>query len=300
MNQTDMSQTDSHIDKARVRRSFSSATKSYDEHAVLQREIGERLVNHLEFIKIDPKRILDIGCGTGYVTRLLCQRYKKADVTALDLSEGMVQATCTSHARRMPWHGRRHHVAGDGCALPFADGSFDLVTSNLAMQWVPEPMQMMREMRRVLAPGGLMIFSTFGRRTLSELRQALAQTANERAGLVLPFPDVMSLGDSLTQLAVELPVTDTDIFTLTYPDTMALVRELKHIGASSAAIQSRPGGLYGRSLLKQLDEVYSSRYKDEEGRVHATFEALYAQAWYKEAGFEHAERVIPIHMDGVE
>lgn len=290
----------SHISKARVKHSFSSATESYDEHAVLQREIGDRLVNHLEFTKIDPKRILDIGCGTGYVTRLLCQRYKKADVTALDLSEGMVKATCCAHGRRLPWHGRRYHVVSDGCSLPFTDGSFDLVTSNLAMQWVPEPMQMMREMRRVLAPNGLMIFSTFGRRTLSELRQALALISHERAGLVLPFPDVTSLGDSLMQLPIELPVTDTDIFTLTYPDTMALVRELKHIGASSAAIQSRPNGLYGRSLLKQLDEIYTGRYQDEEGRVHATFEALYAQAWYKEPGYEHSDRVIPIQMDGVE
>jgi len=291
---------DTHISKARVKRSFSSATESYDEHAVLQREIGDRLINHLEFTKIDPKRILDIGCGTGYVTRLLCQRYKKADVTGLDLSEGMVKATHRAHPRRMPWHGRRHHVVSDGCSLPFPDGSFDLVTSNLAMQWVPEPMQMMREMRRVLAPGGLLIFSTFGRRTLSELRQALADISHERAGLVLPFPDVTSLGDSLMELAVELPVTDTDIFTLTYPNTMALVRELKHIGASSSAIQSRPNGLYGRSLLKQLDEAYTERYRDEEGRVHATFEALYAQAWYKEPGYEHSDRVIPIEMGDIE
>jgi len=300
MSQSDLNpqniEKESHISKAKVKHSFSSATDSYDEHAVLQREIGDRLVNHLAFTKIDPKRILDIGCGTGYVTRLLCQRYKKADITALDLSEGMVQATCAAHSRRLPWHGRRHHVTGDGCALPFADGAFDLVTSNLAMQWVPEPIQMMREMRRVLAPGGLMLFSTFGRRTLSELRESLAAISHDRAGLVLPFPDVTSLGDSLMQLPVELPVTDSEIFTLTYPDTMALVRELKHIGASSSAIRSRPNGLYGRSLLRQLDEVYSSKHRDEGGRVHATFEALYAQAWYKEPGYEHADRVIPINQ----
>jgi len=287
----------SHISSMRVKRAFSSATQTYDAHAVLQREIGDRLLQHLAFTKIDPKRILDIGCGTGYFTRLLCHRFKKANVTALDLSESMVRATCSSHGRRLPWHGRRHHVAADGCCLPFADGTFDLVTSNLAMQWAPEPMAMMREMRRVLAPGGLMLFSTFGRRTLAELRQSLARISNERAGLVLPFPDVTSLGDALMQLPVELPVTDTDLFTLTYPDTMALVRELKNIGASSAAIRSRPGGLYGRALLRQLDESYSASHRDEQGRIRATFEALYAQAWYREAGFEHSDRVIPIRMD---
>jgi len=194
----------------------------------------------------------------------------------------------------MPWHGRRHHVVGDGCRLPFADASFDLVTSNLAMQWIPEPELMMKEMRRVLAPGGLMLFSTFGRRTLVELRQSLADISHERAGLVLPFPDVMSLGDSLMKLAVELPVTDSDLFTLTYPDTMALVRELKNIGASSAAIRNRPGGLYGRGLLRHLAERYSTSHSDQDGRIRATFEALYAQAWYKDGGYEHGDSVIPI------
>ncbi len=287
----------SHINTAQVKHSFSSATSTYDEHAVLQREIADRLLQHVAFTKINPKRILDIGCGTGYFTRLLCQQFKKSEVTGLDLSENMVKTTQAAHRLRLPWHGRRQHVVSDGCQLPFANASFDLVTSNLAMQWVPDPTLMMREMRRVLAPGGLILFSTFGRRTLLELRQSLAEIANERAGLVLPFPDITSLGNSLMELAVELPVADSDIFTLTYPNTMALVRELKNIGASSAAIQNRPSGLYGRRLLKQLEDVYSAKHQDDHGRIHATFEALYAQAWYKDAGYEHADRIIPIQMN---
>lgn len=291
----------SHIDTRQVKRAFSSAAASYDAHAVLQREIADRLLQHIACTKVEPKRILDIGCGTGYFTRLLSRHFRKADVTALDLSESMVRATAAAHERRMPWHGRRHHVTADGCSLPFADGAFDLVTSNLALQWIPEPQRMMQEMRRVLASGGLMLFSTFGRRTLSELRHTLASIDSDRAGLVLPFPDITSLGDSLAQLAVELPVTDSDLFTLTYPDTMSLVRELKGIGASSAAIRARPGGLYGRGLLAKLAERYAANHSDAEGRVHATFEALYAQAWYKEAGFEHGEHVIPIRAQaGVE
>ncbi len=287
-----------HISSSQVKRAFSGATNSYDEHAVLQREVADRLLQHIEFTKISPRRILDIGCGTGYFTRLISQRFKKAQVTALDLSENMVRSTRQGHRQRMPWHGKRHHVVSDGCLLPFSDGSFDLVCSSLAMQWTNDPQSMMREMRRVLAPGGLILFSTFGRRTLSELRQSLAEISNDRAGLVLPFPDVTSLGDSLMELAVSLPVTDADLFTLTYPNTMALVKELKHIGASSAAIRNRPSGLYGRALLRNLEEVYGAKHRSEDGRIHATFEALYAQAWYKEEGFEHRDGVIPIQLDG--
>jgi malonyl-CoA O-methyltransferase len=149
-----------------------------------------------------------------------------------------------------------------------------------------------------LAPGGLMLFSTFGRRTLSELRQALAEIDPGNAGHVLPFPDVMSLGDAIMKLAVETPVTDADLFTLTYPDTISLVRELKGLGASASAIRGRKSGLYGRSLIKKLEARYSERYRDENGRIRATFEALYAQAWYKEGGFEHRDGIIPIKAEG--
>ncbi|TLS76915.1 malonyl-ACP O-methyltransferase BioC [Mariprofundus erugo] len=287
-----------HIHIRQVGRSFSAASSSYDAHAVLQREIGDRLLAHLDFIKIEPKRILDIGCGTGYFTRLLRGRYKKAAIVALDLSGAMLQQTRANHARRMPWHGRHHHVGGDAATLPFRSGCFDLVCSNLAMQWVGDPQLMLAEMRRVLAPGGLMLFSTFGRRTLSELRQTLASIESERAGHVLPFPDVMSLGDALMKLPVELPVTDSDLFTLTYPDVMALVRELKGLGASAGAIRGRRGGLYGRALIRELEQRYPDRFKMEDGRLRATFEALYGQAWYKDAGFEHGEHVIPIRLAG--
>ncbi len=287
-----------HIRSSHVKRAFSSATGSYDTHAVLQREIADRLLAHLDFTKLEPKRILDIGCGTGYFTRLLRARFKRAEVVALDLSETMVRATRSAHARRLPWHGRNRHVAADAACLPLKEAQFDLVCSNLAMQWLPDPQAMMQEMRRVLAPGGLMLFSTFGRRTLGELRQSLAAIEPERAGHVLPFPDVTSLGDALMKLPVELPVTDSDLFTLTYPDTISLIRELKGLGASAAAIRSRKSGLYGRSLIRRLEAVYGDTYRDEDGKIRATFEALYAQAWYKQAGYQHDANMIPIRAEG--
>ncbi len=285
-----------HIHSTAVRRAFSNAAVTYDAHAVLQREIGERLLAHLNFTKLTPASILDIGCGTGYFTRLLRGKYRRARITALDLSESMLQHTRNSHSRRLPWHGRHQHCAGDAMELPFRAGSFDLVTSNLAMQWVAEPEQMLAEMRRVLAPGGLILFSTFGRRTLAELRQSLASIRPERAGHVLPFPDVTSLGDALMRLPVEMPVTDSDLFTLTYPDTLSLVRELKGLGASAAAIRGRSSGLYGPSLIKHLNRTYAKQHSDGEGRIRATFEALYAQAWYRDAGFEHRSDHIPIQI----
>jgi len=289
---------DAHIKISHVKRAFSSATESYDEHAVLQREIADRLLAHLSFTKIEPKRILDIGCGTGYFTRLLRSRYTRAEVVAVDLSEAMVATTRAGHARRLPWHGRNRHVCGDAAALPFKPEQFDLVCSNLTMQWLPDPQAMLQEMRRVLAPGGLILFSTFGRRTLGELRQSLAGIESGGAGHVLPFPDVTSLGDALMKLPIELPVTDTDLFTLTYPDTISLIRELKGLGASASAIRGRKKGLYGRALIARLEREYADKHRGEDGRIYATFEALYAQAWYKAAGYEHGDNMIPIRLEG--
>jgi len=290
----------SHIHRPHVKRSFSGACETYDEHAVLQREIADRLLAHLNFTQIEPKRILDIGCGTGYFTRLLIDKFKKAEVTACDLSETMVRHTRKQHKLRLPWHGKRQHCTGDACALPFAEASFDLITSNLAMQWVADPKEMMMEMRRVLAPGGLILFATFGRRTLSELRQSLAELSEgqqqSKAGHVLPFPDVMSLGDVLSKIPLEAPVIDSDLLTLTYPNVMALVRELKGLGASSSAISGRAKGLYGRRLLKALDATYGEKHRTEDGQIRASFEALYAQAWYKDAAFIPKGGVIPIEL----
>jgi len=284
------------INVNKVRRAFSGATSQYDTHAELQREIGRRLLAHPEFTKLEPQSILDIGCGTGFFTRLLSDKYKKSRVFATDLSESMVLHTQQAQPRRWPWQNKQQGAVSDAVALPFKDDSFDLVASNLALQWVPDAEAMMREMRRVLKPNGLVLFSTFGRRTLNELKQTLAQVNPEHASSVLPFPDVMSLGNSLGKMAVEAPVTDADIFTLTYPDTMALVRELKGIGASSSAIQGRSGGLYGRALLRDIEAHYQEHFSENDGRVHATFEALYAQAWYKEAGYADRDDTIPIQV----
>lgn len=287
------------INRARVRRAFSSSAKSYDEHAVLQREIGDRLLDHLTCARIEPRRIIDIGCGTGYFTRLLTKTYNKAEIIALDLAEGMLLQCRQQQDMRMPWHGRRHHCLADSCQLPFADASFDLVCSNLALQWIAEPALMLTEMRRVLAPGGLMVFSTFGRRTLTELRQSLATLQRSHSGLVIPFPDVMALGNALQELSVDVPVVDADLFTLTYPNMMALVRELKGLGASSAAIDGRPEGLYGRKMLRQLEEYYQGHYSTDDGRINASFEALYAQAWFKEETYKPTGEVIPIQQEGI-
>ncbi|MDQ6963812.1 MAG: malonyl-ACP O-methyltransferase BioC [Mariprofundales bacterium] len=283
---------ESHINPRQVAQAFNLAARHYEQFAALQHEVANRLDAHLNFTKITPKRMVDIGCGTGFLTTLLSKRFPKANLLALDIAPAMA-AICKQKIgrRRLPWQPRRMTLCGDANRLPLKDGCCDLVASNLTMQWLPDPVTMLREMRRILAPGGLIIFSTFGRNTLAELRRTLATIDPDKAGLVLPFPDVMSLGDIFNRQAVQMPVTDSDRITLSYADTTALVRELKGMGASARAIRFRSGGLGGRKLLRQLTEHYP---RNDEGRIHATFEVLYGQAWHQTAGPEHREDTIPI------
>ncbi|MDX8412804.1 MAG: malonyl-ACP O-methyltransferase BioC [Mariprofundales bacterium] len=283
---------ESHINPQQVAHAFDRAAAHYEQFAALQQEVANRLDAHLNFTKITPKRMVDIGCGTGFLTARLQQRYPKADLLALDIAPAMV-ATCRQRIgkRRLPWQPRRIALCGDATCLPLKDGSCDLVTSSLTMQWLPDPAAMLREMRRILAPDGLIIFSTFGRNTLTELRRTLATIAPEKAGLVLPFPDVMSLGDLLNKQAIQMPVTDSDRIELSYANTTALVRELKGMGASARAIKFRGGGLGGRKLLRQL----ATRYPiDKGGRIRASFEVLYGQAWHQTEKPEHRKGIIPI------
>ena len=263
-------------DPVKVRRAFARAASRYTETASLQAEVAQRLDEHLRFTKIAPRRVLDLGCGTGFFGERLERRYPKARLVYADIAEAMLAQA----RRRLPkrfWPRRcRAFCCADAAKLPFRDEAFDLVGASLVLQWVRDPVAVVREMRRVCRTGGLIVLSTFGRRTLWELREVLAEMGAPFR--VLPFPDVMDLGDLLHAEAVETTVADADLIVRHYPDAMALFRELKAIGASAAALPPARRGLGGRRWLEELARRYAARFSDEKG-VRASFEVLYAQAW---------------------
>ena len=156
------------FDKKRVRRAFDRAADSYQQFAVLQAEVCNRLLEKLEIVKISPQMILDAGTGTGSAVPALFARYKKAQVVTFDLSENMLlKAAQHGSFMRSP-----HAVCGDIEQLPFADNSFDLVFSSLSMQWCNDLNAAFVEAKRVLKPGGLYVFTTFGPDTFKELRHS--------------------------------------------------------------------------------------------------------------------------------
>lgn len=257
------------LDKRRLPRQFARAAATYDAAAVLQRQIGDNLLERLDVVRLAPEVVLDAGCGTGYCTRALARRYRRALVIGLDIADAMVR-----RARRASgWFGPRRYVCGDVEALPFAPQSVDLVVSNLTLQWC-EPEAVFAEFVRVLRPGGLLMFTSFGPDTLRELRAAWR--AADNGVHVHPFLDMHDVGDALVRAGFADPVMDVENFTLTFPDVHGLLRDLKHIGAHNAA-RGRAAGLTGKNRFARFVAAYQAMAQD--GRIPATFEAVYGHAW---------------------
>lgn len=266
------------LDKRRMRESFEHAASTYDTVAVLQREIADRLLARLEVVRLKPRLILDVGCGTGYDARRLSQRYPRALVLGLDIAEAMAR-----RARRKSglWNritGRCAFSCGDAEHLPLATASVDMVVSNLTLQWC-NPQAVFAEARRVLRPGGLLMFTTFGPDTLRELREAWR--AADQTPHVHGFLDMHDLGDMLMHAGFADPVMDMERFTLTYENVVEVMRDLKRLGAHNVAM-ARTRGLTGKARFARFRAAYELLARD--GRIPATYEAVYGHAWAPETG----------------
>jgi malonyl-CoA O-methyltransferase len=263
-------------DKAAARRSFERAAAGYERNAVLHREIGQRLLEHLDPMRIDPARIIDLGCGTGSLFDPLGARYPRAEIIGVDFAASMLERA----ARRRPWWRRAlgarsppRLVCADAEALPLAAGSAGFVFSNLALQWCSAE-ALFAEAARVLSTGGLFLFSTFGPDTLKELRVAFAGV--DSAPHVHTFVDMHDLGDALVHAGFAEPVMEMEVLTLEYSSVEAIARDLKAVGGHNA-LAVRPRGLMSRQRWRRVSERYEAQRRD--GALPATYEVVYGHAW---------------------
>lgn len=270
------------FDPRAVRRAFGRAAATYTQAAALQREVESRLLEQLGYLDDRvPARVLDLGSGPGSAAAALKAKWgRKSDVVAMDLALPMLRE---ARAKSRFWR-PIHAVQGDAQALPFADGAFDLVFSSLCLQWVADLPKALGELRRVMREGGLLVFSTFGPDTLVELREAYAQAGLEPP--LSPFAAIQQVGDALVAQGFRNPVIERDTYTLTYPDTTALMRELKAIGATDAR-HDRPRGLSGRGRHRAVASSYEALRRD--GVLPSTWEVVTAMAWAPPPGAARRE-----------
>jgi malonyl-CoA O-methyltransferase len=259
------------FDSRQIRRSFGRAAPVYAATAVLQKEVEARLLERLDYLTRAPARIIDVGCGPARASAALKRRWPRADVVALDLAVPMLQEARRQAGR---WWPRFSRINADASALPFADGSIDLLFSNLCIQWVADLPALFDEWRRVLAPDGLILVATFGPQTLHELRAAFAAADGDEH--VSRFAPIQSVGDAMLGSGLRDPVLDTDPFTLTYQDARELMRELRAIGAGNA-LNARRRTLTGKAHMQRVLEAYEGFRRD--GVLPASYEVIYAQAW---------------------
>jgi malonyl-CoA O-methyltransferase len=258
------------LERSRVRASFERASAGYESAATLQASVAAELLERLGVFRLAPERVLDLGAGTGRLTSALKQRYRRALVVALDLAPGMLREA-RRHLR--PWR-RFARVCGDAQQLPLADASVDVIFSNLMLQWCQPLDAALAEVRRVLRPAGLIAFSTLGTDTLCELRGAWAEA--DGYNHVNHFADVHEVGDALVRAGLTEPVLDVDRIDMGYPHVLALMRDLKAIGAHNVTA-GRSRALAGRARLERLSAAYE-RHRSG-GRLPSTWEVVYGVAW---------------------
>ena len=265
------------IDKRQVRRAFERAADRYDAAAILQHEVCARMLERLDYIKVDPSIILDAGSGTGNALPGLMQRHAGTPIVSLDIALAMLERG----RKRLAWWqkvpGLRpplHALCADIERLPLREASIGFVWSNLALQWVNDLPRTFAELHRVIEPGGLLMFSTFGPDTLKELRDAYQGTDGRTH--VNRFVDMHDIGDMLVHSGYADPVMDMEPFTLTYEGVRDLMRDLKSIGAHNVT-RGRPAALTGKALMRAVENRYETLRR--EGRLPATFEVIYGHAW---------------------
>ncbi|WP_271679851.1 malonyl-ACP O-methyltransferase BioC [Thermomonas mangrovi] len=286
------------FDARQVRRAFSRSAASYEAAAQLQHVVEARLLESLDYLddpalaRAPPRRVLDLGCGTGRASRAMQARWPKAEVVSLDLALPMLRegraAARPGGWLANPFARRPLPVCADARALPLADASVDVLFSNLCLQWVEDLDAVLAGFRRVLKPHGLLLFSTFGPATLWELREAFAQA--DDVPHVSPFADIAGVGDALVRAGFHQPVLDREDERTHYPDLPALMRELRAIGATNA-LASRRHTLTGRTRFRVAAEAYEAQ-REAHG-LPASWEILSAMAWAPEAG-------TPIREGGVD
>jgi malonyl-CoA O-methyltransferase len=273
------------LSKRKIRQAFDRAAESYDAAAVLQREVCHRVLEKLEYIKLSPERILDAGVGTGEAIIPLLKRYRKSRLIALDLSERMLAKA--QHHRAM--FRKPVLVCADIEQLPFGDNSFELIFSSLTLQWCNDLDATLRDLLRILRPGGLLLFTTFGPDTLKELRASWQQI--DDAVHVNQFIDMHDIGDSLLQAGYADPVMEAEMMTLQYTHIDRLMADLRAIGANVPAA-GRRSGLMTPSALSRLREAYETYRIDQ--LLPASYEVIYGHAWKPAADQQPGNE---IHVD---
>ncbi|MBI3453757.1 MAG: methyltransferase domain-containing protein [Rhodospirillales bacterium] len=271
------------FDRRTVRRHRDRAAMQIADHDFLFREIGLRLAERLDDINRRFPLALDLGAHHGFLAGLLAGHGGIETLVQCDISPSMARRA----AAAAPDAPRIFAAAADEEWLPFADGAFDLVVSCLSLHWVNDLPGTLIQIRRALKPDGLFLAAIFGNETLAELRHALIEAEIAECGgaspRVSPFADVRDAGGLLQRAGFALPVADSDTVTVTYSSALDLMRDLRGMGESNAAVERRRDFTRQSTILRAA-AIYQDVFAGEDERVPATFQIVMLTGWAPHAG----------------
>ncbi len=251
---------DDHMNSTKIQRGFSASAKRYDLFTGLHREIADKL-----FVQVTreptPSALLDVGCGTGYLTGMLKNHFPLCEIIGLDFSTGMLEVARPKH-EGIAW------VLADVNNLPFPDGRFDILVSNLAYQWAGDLSRAFTEARRVLAPDGVLACTLFGYNTCQELFQSLDE-AKTQALQFTRLPDRSQVRGALTNSGFKNPKVDGERIKIEFNGMHELITWLKSTGANNL---SREGYL-GPEAISRAASIYRRKFSYLQG-IGATFEVI--------------------------
>ncbi len=252
-----------------ARRAFDHASGSFRTASVVHDEARKRLLDRLQFARLAPETIVDLGCADGRGALALTARYPESRVLAVDASRAM----CESAARTLAEQANATVLGGDAGRLPLAGNAAQLLLANLVLPWCL-PDAVFAEAARVLDAGGLLLFATLGPDSLEQVRRAWAAVDNRIH--VHGFFDMHDLGDLALAAGLQEPVLDVDRLELSYRDVGSLVSDLRACGAVNVAAGRRKT-LTGPGRWQRFERALLANRRD--GRFTVTIELILGQAW---------------------
>lgn len=268
------------IDKTYKRKIFNRAAISYEKYSGIQDQISQDLLVKLGHANINPKNILDLGCGTGKNGLHLQDKFKETTLVNFDLSENMLE-----EARKKPISSSvvvsnekpsNLYVCGDMENLPFKDSSFDLVWSSSAIQWSNNLSIVFKHIKRILKRNGLFIFSTFGPGTLKELRMINEVLSDHPK--TNHFLDIDNIRDFAIYEGLGYPLLEKKSYRLDYKNVECILADIRGVGATNGN-STRAKGLRGKEFLDTMNQHYK-KYKIGE-LYPASYEVIYGVVWNK-------------------
>lgn len=252
-------------------KSFNKKAGGYEQAARIQHEIGQRLFERLDYLKMNPRYVLDLGCGAGFFTRMLKKKYPKAVIVGLDLAQAMLAEAKKKQGFLSKWS----LVNADMVSMPFPDGLFDLVFANQVIHWANPLSAVFHEINRVMNVEGCLMFSTLGPDTFKELRQSWLEVDDYAHSN--DFVDMHDIGDLLMNERFLDPVVDMEQITMHYASLASLIDNLRQQGVRNIN-QKRNKGLSGKRAWQCFENAYKTRCTPE-GKFPLSYEVVYGHAW---------------------